>query len=56
MIAAMKNKSTLPMIAVFLAAIFAQDEAILLLPAFWLAALGARGFRWLLRQALWQGF
>ena len=32
----------------FLAAIFSQDEAILLLPIFWLAALVGRGPRWFL--------
>ena len=36
-------------VALFSAAIFAQDEAILLLPIFWLAAMLARGPRWLLR-------
>ena len=39
-------------VACFLAAIFAQDEAILLLPIFWLAALVARGPRWFLRPAV----
>ena len=36
-------------VACFSAAIFAQDEAILLLPIFWLAAVLARGPRWLLQ-------
>jgi 4-amino-4-deoxy-L-arabinose transferase-like glycosyltransferase len=39
----------------FLAAIFAQDEAILLLPILWLAALAARGPRWFLRPAVLLG-
>jgi 4-amino-4-deoxy-L-arabinose transferase-like glycosyltransferase len=44
-----------PWIPFFLAAIFAQDEAILLLPAFWLAAWIARGFRWFLKPAVLLG-
>jgi 4-amino-4-deoxy-L-arabinose transferase-like glycosyltransferase len=38
-----------PWVLCFIAAIFAQDEAILLLPLFWLAALVAFGPRWFLR-------
>ncbi len=41
-----------PWVACFLAAIFAQDEAILLLPVFWLAALIARGLRWFFRPGV----
>ncbi len=36
----------------FLAAIFSQDEAILLLPLLWLAALAVRGIRWFLRPGV----
>ncbi len=48
-----------PWVVCFLAAIFSQDEAILLLPIFWLAAWIVRGFPWFLRpgvllgQVLW---
>jgi 4-amino-4-deoxy-L-arabinose transferase-like glycosyltransferase len=41
-----------PWVVCFLAAIFAQDEAILLLPIFWLAALIARGLRWFFRPGV----
>lgn len=36
-------------VACFWAAIFTQDEAILLLPLFWLSALAGRGLGWFLR-------
>jgi hypothetical protein len=41
-----------PWVVCFLAAIFAQDEAILLLPILWLAALVVRGIRWFLRPSV----
>jgi 4-amino-4-deoxy-L-arabinose transferase-like glycosyltransferase len=44
-----------PWIVCFLAAIFAQDEAILLLPLLWLAAGIARGPRWFLRPTVLLG-
>jgi 4-amino-4-deoxy-L-arabinose transferase-like glycosyltransferase len=39
----------------FLAAIFSQDEAIMLLPIFWVAALVVRGPRWFLRPGVLLG-
>jgi 4-amino-4-deoxy-L-arabinose transferase-like glycosyltransferase len=44
-----------PWVVFFLAAIFAQDEAILLLPILWLAALAVRGPRWFLRPRVLLG-
>lgn len=44
-----------PWVVCFLGAIFAQDEAILLLPLFWLAALVVRGLRWVLRPSVLVG-
>jgi 4-amino-4-deoxy-L-arabinose transferase-like glycosyltransferase len=44
-----------PWVVCLLAAMFAQDEAILLLPILWLAALVVRGPRWLLRPAVLAG-
>ncbi len=46
---------TWPWVACFLAAIFAQDEAILLLPILWLAACVVRGPRWFLRPQVLLG-
>jgi 4-amino-4-deoxy-L-arabinose transferase-like glycosyltransferase len=40
-----------PWVVCFVAATFAQDEAILLLPILWLAALIGRGPRWFLRPS-----
>ena len=50
-----RKRPAWPWVACFLAAIFAQDEAILLLPFFWLAALVARGPRWFLRPRVLLG-
>jgi 4-amino-4-deoxy-L-arabinose transferase-like glycosyltransferase len=44
-----------PWVVFFLAAIFTQDEAILLLPILWLAALVVRGPRWFLQPAVLAG-
>jgi 4-amino-4-deoxy-L-arabinose transferase-like glycosyltransferase len=44
-----------PWVVCFVAAIFAQDEAILLLPVFLLAALVARGPRWFLKPGVLLG-
>ena len=44
-----------PWVVCFWAAIFAQDEAILLLPFFWLAAWVARGWRWFLQPKVLLG-
>lgn len=51
-----RSTSAWPWVVCFVAAIFTQDEAILLLPVLWLAALVVRGGRWLVqaRVLLWQ--
>lgn len=46
---------TWPWVACFLAAIFTQDEAILLLPILWPAALVVRGPRWFVRPGVFLG-
>jgi 4-amino-4-deoxy-L-arabinose transferase-like glycosyltransferase len=44
-----------PWVLCFTAAIFTQDEAILLLPIFWFAALVGRGWRWFLQPGVFLG-
>jgi len=53
--AAEEGKPAWPWVLCFLAAIFAQDEAILLLPVLWLAALVVCSPRWFLRPRVLLG-